>query len=196
MNISWKWFARINARTILAWSVIAFVLVTAWWGWKSMAPLKIDPVANIEGRDDLARRGMEMLPFVTAQLNLDWDNFVGNPFSYYRRPVTIRAPKPRGVVTAVRQPTGPNDSNVKPRPPQIISLLYKGLITRTDGVTIALIEDRTSARTHACPVGDDIEGYRLSGIEQDKIMMSLPSGEMVPLMLGETNVFKESMGGN
>ena len=189
MAISWKWLARANARAVFMCSLVGFVVVCAWWTWKEVAPRQMAGLVYGSGRPERRRTGLGITSFLQAQLSLDWAHFTGDPFSYALR-ATRRSP--------VRRPTRPvvttttNNNVSRPSKTRTISLVYKGMMVRPDGRTVAIIEDKGTKKVSFCPKGEVVQGFEIGEIGLKKVTVVAPDGAVVPLELGEAGVFKES----
>jgi len=102
----------------------------------------------------------------------------------------VEKPAPKPAVKAVTKP-----APVKPAPvlkkaaPQqkskSVKLIYRGMITRTDGVTVAMIENRTAKNTFSYATGDIVEGLRVDRILRNEVSLVLKDNSSHVLPVGQ-----------
>ena len=71
-----------------------------------------------------------------------------------------------------------------------MSLTYRGLLKRTDGKVLALIEDSKSKGGVFYSVSNEVFGVRVGGIDTNQATVTLSDGSVLPLKLGEPVVFE------
>ena len=170
MESFWNWLMRANARAVLIVAVIAFLLVTAWWTWREVRPEDEPPplVPSAAASRSYADLGL--------QEYLEREAAAGggpplppSPFRYPRSfrlvppPVATNAPPPK-----VSPTPAPHKAPPKPEP---VVLTYRGIFVRTDGQTVALLQDSLSGGSGFWSIGDDLgtigpelAGAKISGI--------------------------------
>jgi len=88
---------------------------------------------------------------------------------------------------------------VRPRPGggedslQFVTLVYRGLFTRSDGTQVALIEDAERGRRRFHPVGSGLYGLQLESAGTGGIRIVTADGAPLDLPLGQAMHFSEGM---
>jgi hypothetical protein len=99
-------------------------------------------------------------------------------------------------VTVAVTPKGPDEVTPKPEQPrparrETVSLTYHGILKRTDGKTLALIEDSKSKRSAFYESETELFDVKIGGITTLECEIVQPGGEPVTLKLGEPEVFED-----
>ena len=216
----WKWLMRANARGVLLCSVLALLLVIAWWMWKLSVPIRSDVKVfsrpgSAEGAADLG-----LLAFLEKQaahseyapLNLFMhpDNakpLADKPIRPTQKP---RADKPgagSGPSTAGGAQGGqtapaPDSKTAPSKPasaaqpgagaprPETISLTYKGLFKRTDGKTVVLVEDSKTGSSRFYETEADIHGMKVGEAAPEGMRVLQDDGSQVTLRRGQPEIFE------
>lgn len=213
MDSFWKWLMRTNARGVLLAAVFGLLLVTTWWVWREFAPLE-DIALPTSGKAMVRRhKQITLLSFVDEQVALGPLRLANNPFlSPVRRrlyqpalpnlsglvpitpivgigPVTPRPPaRVTPTVTPEKEPAGPPVANLGGR--RTISLVYRGMLQRPDGTTMALIEDSETKASAFYPTSTGLYGMRVGKIDTEELNVTSMDGEDVTLRIGEPIVFQ------
>ncbi|MBN1558008.1 MAG: hypothetical protein JW951_07670 [Lentisphaerae bacterium] len=79
----------------------------------------------------------------------------------------------------------PKAAEEKPKPPpKKTVLLYRGTITRTDGVTLALIENRSTGGLQFCSEGDGAYGFTVGSVTRQRVTLSRGEDDTLTLEVG------------
>lgn len=209
MDTFWKWLLQANAKRVLAVSVLALVLVGAYWTWREFSPPKTRGLPSSGSMADDGDRGpLGLLLATTEQPQLSVNPFLPKGWQPPRPPVetpTERPVRPErpGVVTrpVLRRPgVTPKPTVVRRRPPgdvpavapkaEVVTLIYKGMFQGTDGKTMALIEDSKQQRTRFYKMGRDVLGLKVDAISTTEVSITDLKGKVVPIKLREPKAFE------
>lgn len=211
---------RTNARAVFLCSVLALLLVSAWWLWKLSAPVEkrvrvSRPAATSRPRPDLG-----LLAFLEAQLAMSSPEIPESPFLFpgakrpkkkppsqptkakpEPQPKPAPAEKPPAAAAEPKKPAKdepPQKAVAKPKPapkkrPVVTSdpvrLTFRGFFKRTDGSTVALIEDSKTEESAFYAAEQDLYGVKIGAITRDHVTVELDDGSSVELGLGKPEIF-------
>lgn len=75
---------------------------------------------------------------------------------------------------------------VKPKPPRTVTFIYRGMLTRTDGTSVAIIEQADNGKTALLKAGDAIEGFGIARLERTTTVLTSSDGKTEhPLPVGK-----------
>ncbi len=116
------------------------------------------------------------------------------------RPAGAGAGSETGEVPIESLPDGtPRPTRSRPIPGteadhmQFVTLVYRGIFTRSDGTQVALIEDAERGRRRFHPVGSDLYGLKLESADTAGIRIVTADGEGLDLPIGHAMHFSEGM---
>ena len=168
----WHWVARTDARWVLAGSLLAAVALVLAWSLQRQSAQDLDingtrhPVPSEEtppapvtasARGPIQPPGLPETPFTSAYLRTHLAE------KERQRPARTEAERSRAIQTEAK----PAQDTAK-----TITLLYRGMITRTDGVTVALIETVGSGSAMAYELDDAIAAFRITRISRDEVALA------------------------
>ncbi len=78
-------------------------------------------------------------------------------------------------------------------PMTVVTLVYRGLFTRSDGSQLALMEDQERGRRAFHPVGTDLYGLRLDAVSSSAVAITTADGATIELPIGQAVDFSEGM---
>ena len=92
-----------------------------------------------------------------------------------------KAATPAGAVPTQKLSPPP----ASPKPPRTITLVYRGLLTRTDGTSVAIIEQIENGMTTLLKAGDRIEGFTMARLGRSTAILTTADGQTEhPLPVG------------
>ena len=191
-----------SARAALAAATLACALVcarfvyreyTAWSGAGRSVPSGValhpdDAVSMPEdsaGPTYSARGGLKGNPFASTLL----ERLLAEERA--RRQAEEGLGRQRGL-PEVGQAPGDRGQSRQPGPARSVwELVYLGTFQRTDGVRVALFEDRLKAASISVRVGESLYGRRVARIGRDSVTVESASGDSAELLLGKIHRFRE-----
>ncbi len=195
-----RWLKKTNAKAVFACLLASLIAISSIWTLRLMSEVrKPRIIASNQGRNKT------MLPLGILDLVASIEQtvvdsfpsvspFAGAPAKQHRKPYI---PKNRPV----RDPKRPFFNRFQPRTnappvnvvkkPETVSLIYKGVFKRSDGVTMALIEDSKSGRSGFYGADADVFGMTLKGIEMETIEIIQEDGDPIELKRDLSAVFVE-----
>ncbi len=214
MERFWQWLMRANARGVFVATVAAFLLVAGWWVRQEINPPEDGlPSGGGGARPAKARVHLDILDYVQAQLAVDPALVPETPFRPAREPrrrlrrgdpnefllpSPERPPLPPSppVVPVVATPVTPPPTPAGPvgdAGPRSVTLIYRGIFKRSDGHTLALIEDSENNRRIFRDVGQTVDDYgtAVRAVTIEGVSLATSDGEVIELPLGEANSFVE-----
>jgi len=213
MEAFWRWLMRANARGVFGCALLALILVGGWWTWRELAGQDNEFQAPTAGLSGKPPDYPHLLTFLDEHSPSDLVDTVRNPFALSRpvrtkprdpnpKPVFVPFVRPDPIPTPPRRPTPPP----RPRPPRrptpppkprdIVQLTYCGILKRTDGRKVALIEDSKTNRRSFYRLGSDVHGTRVADIGFDSVTLKLADGSTATLTLGEPGSFSGGLRDN
>jgi hypothetical protein len=205
MDAFWKWLMRSNARWVFYCALVALLLVIGYWAWREYTPLEqTAPLPTSALKDsptpvldigDVLDRSLASAP-AQGPVNVFRAPEPPSPPPPSVPPPAPNKPPPAAPPVQPTVPTVANPPEVQPpsAPPvkvrDTVSLTYRGLLKRTDGKVLALIEDSKSKGGVFYSVSNQLFGVRVGGIDTHQATVTLSDGSVLPLKLGEPVVFE------
>jgi hypothetical protein len=195
-----QWLRKANAKAVFACLLVAFLGVSAFWVYSLMSEVKkpsIAPLSRSRNLKNLPLGVIALADSVSASINDSFPSvspFAGAPAVPKNRTRPEYTPRTRPDIDSFlnRFRRKPADSN---RPevnrPETVSLVYKGIFKRSDGVKMALIENSKSGRSSFYKIDGDIFGMTLNTIEAESIEILQENGEPLVLQRDQSAVFVE-----
>lgn len=193
MDTFWKWLMRADARVVLPCALGALILVSGWWTWKLLSPVKsplpnITPVQKAKFRSPLAFTNCladpDSVPAFTSSRN---------PFEAPFRwviprdtndvavtPTTIPVPSTGTVTHAHTDPPPP-----KPK----TTLTYHGMFERADGTILALIGNSVAGKSSFYAATGIVGSLRISGISTQELFLVTSDGVTNTIPFGKSYSF-------
>ncbi|MEI6787284.1 MAG: hypothetical protein WCL49_02280 [bacterium] len=193
MDNFWKWLKKANARTVFFCLLAALAVVTVWWGWKLTTPIWTPPPATGAPRDQTTP-GLGILTYLQDQQTLGTNRAA----SLFMPPETVQPPPKKQEKAEPANPppkTEPNKDPVKSPPSPVqktITLTYRGLYVRGDGVPVALITDSQNQRSTFYSAGSTLFGLILTTIEAETMGVKQPDQSSATLKRGVPQSFPEN----
>jgi hypothetical protein len=199
----WKWLSHANARTALLAAVIAFVVAAAYWVWREMDPGENSPayLGDYTAAAQPATNRVELLAYIKLQQK-NQEKAMNNPF--FRKP--LWRPDPRGPDPATN-PANPSNPQKPvtppppakpvtpppppPPPPKEAPVMFRGTMTRPDGVLTALIENQKTKRQRYFIAGEKFLADTVEGIGPDSVTLRHADGKTVVLERGQVVKIRE-----
>jgi hypothetical protein len=206
MDNFWKWLMRANAHAVFFSALAGLLLVCGWWTWKELSPDQdVMPLTPSSSRDRAAD-GLGLTTYLDKEVDRDVANLPPDPFAYDQssklfQPMVATQQAP--VVVAVKAPPPPAahtppavKTHAPPAAPvrQLTALTYRGLMKRTDGRTLALVQDSKTGKTRFYQVGeklDALSGIRIEKIDERTASVLDVAGQPIQLKFGEPVSFEE-----
>jgi hypothetical protein len=121
---------------------------------------------------------------------------VANLFTPPETPAPARKPheKPASspkIQPAAERPRNTPDKPAPARPREIVTLTYRGMYIRGDGIRMALIADSKSGRTSFYAAGTRLFGLTLQNVEAETLGVSLADNTPATLKRGIPQAFPE-----
>ena len=66
---------------------------------------------------------------------------------------------------------------VNPRAPRTVTFVYRGILTRTDGTSVAIIEQAENGKTVLLKAGDSVEGFRVASLDRATTVLTTADGK-------------------
>ena len=88
----------------------------------------------------------------------------------------------------------PKPAVVAPPPKERLSLTYRGMLKRTDGKTLALLEDSKSKKVRFYALGDKVDalsGIRIEEVKEREARVLDAGGSPVQMKFGVAATFEE-----
>ncbi len=175
MDSAWTWLKKANARAVCACATVALVIVAGWWTWRVLSPVTVAVATPPPPKPEPVAPGMSLREILARERATFTNQTARNPFLLpegVRPPVepVVKVPI-RAPVTAVTPTVQPPPATPPPKPPkrEVLTLKYRGSMTRGDGTLTALIEDSRSRRTAFYPVGTNVFGLRIESIDAEQL---------------------------
>ncbi len=196
MDAFWKWLLRANARAVLIGAVVALAMVLGWWAWREFFPPAYPSLAGAAGGKEEPLRGMDFSRYLIARDSTTAPEslFVLRegesrhvPKIWQKDPDgPVRQP-PNRVTPVVVEP--PPDATAKPTH-EDVTVVYQGLLTRTDGKSLALLKDSKTGRTMFYPDGKVVRGLKIGPIENTTVLITQADGSTNLLHIREPQTFR------
>ena len=91
----------------------------------------------------------------------------------------------RKAAEAADQKNGTGTQSPPPQPPIVAEYVYRGMLARTDGVRLALIETRPPVSVQFYRVGEVCRGFSVTNIESRTVGLIAQDGQCQPLVMDE-----------
>jgi len=194
MDNFWIWLKRANARAVFFCLLAALLVTTGWWTWKLTTPIRVAPPPATAGTaHDKGTPGLGILDYLQAQ-QVVGTNRADNLF--FPAEAFVQAPppasKPEQVDTPKQEPRKDPGKTTPPRVTEMVTLTYRGLYVRGDGVTMASITDSKSQRTAFYSSGTNLFGVKITTIEAETLGVNPPDKPSVLLKRGIPQSFPEN----
>ncbi|MEI8139523.1 MAG: hypothetical protein WCI03_06620 [bacterium] len=191
MDNFWKWLKQANARAVFFCLLAALMAVTAWWGWKLMTPIGMAPSPVTGTTNELTTPGLGILAYLHAQ-QIEGTNRAANLFTPAEGfSQTQPSPPKKDNLELSNSPSKPSIQPTPAHPKENITLTYRGLYMRRDGVPMALIFDSKSKKTSFYPAGTNLFGMILTSIKEESLGVDRPDQASVTLKRGIPQSFLE-----
>jgi len=86
-------------------------------------------------------------------------------------------PPPQAAVPEKVKPVTPVPPPKPPPKPRTITLVYRGLLTHTDGTQVAIIEQIENGKTALLKQGATLEGFQMTRLDRTTAMLSTADGK-------------------
>lgn len=219
MEQFWKWLMQANARAVFGVSLLALSLSLAWGlrdEFRTREAVSL-PVPGVLPRDPKGgeQEQLGVLAMVQEQLAVD-PNWI--PETPFRPAVTVRrqrrveatepAPGGEGGISesgmpgestpaseggGVRLPARARLIGTVEPGPTVVSLVYRGLFTRSDGSQLALMEDISRSRRSFHAVGTSLYGLQLASVATHAVLVTQADGVELELPMGQQVDFIEGV---
>lgn len=188
----WDAIMRINARLVLLWVCLVCCLVGAAWVWALESPERT-PLSRPSAYQPPALPPEEPDP---SPLPATWESLTvpalpkADPFaspSLTRELERLRAQREAEAESKPPPdpPDPPPEPEPEPKPPPAappIKVLYRGMLTRTDGSVLALVENKTDKTVVFVPEGALVAGRTVGDITRSSLTL-LPHGDESPVVI-------------
>ncbi len=198
MDNFWIWLKKANARAVFFGLLAGLIVVTAWWAWKLTTPIRTAPLPAAGATHDAATPGLGILAYLQAQ-QANGTNDAANLFT----PATGSTQSPSSPKREKADPVKIQQSKPEPSktpPParvrEVITLTYRGLYVRGDGVPMAMIADSKSRRAAFYSAGTNLFGLVLKTVEAEKVGMDGSDQSSIILKRGIPQAFEEGRHAN
>jgi hypothetical protein len=176
--------------------LLALIGVAAWWTWKLMTPVQA-PAAVASGTSgEQAGPGLGVLAYLEAQQTAG-TNRASSLFipadAAIQAPPTVK-PQDKPEQPKVQPRTDPSPNTERPTPPRVketITLTYRGMYVRGDGVPMAMIGDSKSRRTAFYAAGTNLFGLKLVSMEAESLSVNQADQSSATLKRGIPQSFAE-----
>jgi hypothetical protein len=195
MDNFWKWLKKANARAVFVCLVVALAGVTGWWVWKLATPVRAAMLVAGAGPEQPGLP-LGVLAFMESQKTSP-TNRAGDLFT---PPDSFHPPAPQPKPEPERQPPAPQPKpEPEKQPPkpvpqpvkEVTQLTYRGMMTRSDGTSAALLWDSKSKRAAFYPMGTNVFGLKLQTIEAEALSVDQADGSVTTLKRGVPRGFSE-----
>jgi hypothetical protein len=197
-----RWLKKANAKAVFACLLASLIAISSIWTLRLMSEVRTPRIiASNQGRKKT------MLPLGILDLVASIEQtvvdsfpsvspFAGAPAQPNRKNPREKRPRDEPKHSFFNRFTRPpKRTNAPPvnvvQKPETVSLIYKGVFRRSDGVTMALIEDSKSGRSRFYGAGADVFGMTLKGVEMETIEISQEDGDPIELKRDLSAVFVE-----
>ncbi len=197
MDNFWIWLKKANARAVFFCLLAALLLVSAWWSWKLLTPIRMPPPPSTTApTQNLPPPSLGILAYLQNQQTVSTNrsaNLFTPPESFNPPQSPPKNQNAPAAATAQAKPDSPKNTTKPPppRPKELITLTYKGMFIRGDGVHVALIADSKSNRASFYTPGKVLFGLKIMTIEAESLGASAPDLAEVKLKRGVSISFPE-----
>jgi hypothetical protein len=187
MNALSLWLIKADARRVFLCYFVLLALVITWWTWEAARPMGNEtPQRQTTINTKSSPQGLGIIAFLSSELAMNTEA-PQNLFGSYEQ---------RRQSTTQRD-TGETQRNTPPPPPRkppTFNLTYKGIMERTDGKVLALIEDedaKKSKHTRFYSAGQEVRGFKVVEIASGTLTGTGPDGASVTLKIHVPRAFEE-----
>jgi hypothetical protein len=180
MNEVWQWLIKADARRIFLCFLVCLVLVIAWSTWEAVGPTENEALPR-QTTTKSSQQGLGIIAFLSSELAMNTEapqNLFG-PYEQRRQSTVQRDP---GETQRIAPP---------PRKPPTFSLTYGGIMERTDGKVLALIEDSKSKHSRFYSAGQAVCGFKVVEITSETLTGTGPDGTSVTLKIHVPRTLEE-----
>ncbi len=196
-----RWLKKANAKSVFACLLASLIAVSSLWTVRLMSEVRKSGItASSRGRNKilLPLGILELVKSVEQTIDDSFPSvspFAGAP-ALARRQHIPRQKKPNNRSSSFldrfrNKPPPKKPKNNAQNRPETVSLVYKGIFKRSDGVTMALIEDSKSGRSRFYGTDADVFGMTVRGIESETIEIIQEDGAPIELTRDLSAVFVE-----
>lgn len=194
-----RWLRKANAKAVFTCLLISLLCVSGFWAYRLMSEIKKPslapnsrsrnqknlPLGVIALADTIGETIAESFPSVSP--------FAGAPAVPRQRTRPQYTERKKPALNSFLDRFRKKEPVEKPRinRPETVSLVYKGIFKRSDGVSMALIENSKSGRSSFYKSDGDIFGMTVSGIEAETVEIIQENGDPVVLQRDQSAVFVE-----
>lgn len=196
MDNFWKWLKKANARAVFFCLLAGLAVVSAWWVWKLITPIRVVPPPVTGVTHNPATPSLGILAYLQVQ-QAEGTNRAANlfipPEAFNQSPPSSNKKEKPEPSTSQSKPE-PRKESVKTAPAparELVTLTYRGLWVRGDGVPMALLADSKSRRTAFYPAGTNLFGLILTTITAETLGLKCPDQTSVTLKRGVPQSFPE-----
>ncbi len=194
MDNFWTWLKKANAKTVFFCLLIALAGVTAWWVWNLITPIRVEAHVATGSPQDQSGPSLGLIAYLQVQ-RVPETNVVTSLFNPPEE-LSQRAVKPRDKT----EPSNP-PSKMKPRKEpdkvaparvkEVVTLTYRGMYVRGDGIPMALIQDSKSQQPSFYTAGTNLFGLKLKSIGNETLDVNLADESSATLLRGISQSFTE-----
>jgi len=191
-ELLWRLVLKVNARAVFLLTLLALCIVLVMLlhrGARQGADLRMSghSVSASNGGLLPKRAGMQAVPaeeiedpftsaFLVAWLDLETSRLREREASRAKQALEV-APKP-----------APAKPKVAPAPkrqvPKWVGVTYQGMVSRTDGSRVALVNEVAGGKLYTLKVGDVLLGGRVTEIAAERVVLAVGDDADLPLRVG------------
>ena len=194
MDNFWKWLKKANARAVFFCLLAGLAAVTAWWAWKLITPIRVAPPPVTGVAHDKVTPSLGILAYLQAQ-QAEGTNRAANlfipPEAFYQPPPSPNNNSAPSNLQSKPEPRKASGQTVPVPVRKVVTLTYRGLCVRGDGVPMALIVDSKSQRAAFYPAGTNLFGLIFTTITAETLELKLPDQTSATLKRGVPQSFPE-----
>jgi hypothetical protein len=185
MNELWQWLIKADARRVFLCYLALLALVIGWWTWKAVGPTGNEMLPQ-QTTTRSSQQGLGIIAFLSSELAMNTE-----------APQTLFGSYEQRRQTTVQRNPGETQRIIAPPPPKPLtfSLTYRGIMERTDGKVLALIDDEDTKKakhTRFYSAGQAVCGFKIVEIASDTLTGTGPDGARVTLKIHVPRLFEES----
>ncbi len=195
-----NWLRKANAKAVFVCLLVSFLGVSAFWGYRLMSEVKkptITPNSRSRSQKNLPLGVIALADSVGRTISESFPSaspFAGAPATPRRRTRPEYTERKRPPINSFldrfrNRPADTDQPHINR--PETVSLVYKGIFKRSDGVKMALIENSKSGRSSFYKSDSDIFGMTVKAIEAETVEILQENGEPVVLDRDHSAVFVE-----
>ena len=186
-----RWLKKANAKAVFVCLLVSLLVTSGLWVFKLMSDVRdLGISASTRGsrRPNLPLGILDLVASVEQTLADSFPSvspFAGAP----ARPRKWRKP-PKSPPKRLSPPPKRAPKAAVNRP-ETVSLIYKGIFKRSDGVNMALIEDSKSGSSSFYKLDSNLFGMSIQEIGSSMITITQEDGETMELPMDQSAVFVE-----